>query len=138
MSSLIRREGGEGTLSVPEDAERLPSPFWGRSGMTPAMDLYETDEDVVVKVAIPGIDPDDIDVTMQENTLIIKGEIEREEETDKEYVRRERSYGRFCRSLTLPGLSADEAKAEYENGVLTLNFPKREEERSKRIRVESR
>lgn len=138
MSSLIRREGGEGTLSVPEDAERLPSPFWGRSGMTPAMDVYETDEDVVVKVAIPGIDPDDIDVTMQENTLIIKGEIEREEETVKEYVRRERSYGRFCRSLTLPGLSADEAKAEYENGVLTLNFPKQEEERSKRIRVESR
>jgi HSP20 family protein len=106
--------------------------------MTPAMDVYETDEEVVVKVAVPGIDPDDLEVTVEENTLTIKGEIEREEETGKEYVRRERSYGRFYRSLTLPTLSADEAEAEYENGVLTLNFPKREEERRKRISVRSK
>lgn len=143
MSSLIRRDRGEDTVSFPEAGRRFPSSltgssFWGRGSMTPAMDVYETDEEVVVKVAVPGIDPDDLEVTVEENTLTIKGEIEREEETGKEYVRRERSYGRFYRSLTLPTLSADEAEAEYENGVLTLNFPKREEERRKRISVRSK
>ncbi|MFO7917801.1 MAG: Hsp20/alpha crystallin family protein [Anaerolineae bacterium] len=137
MSSLIRREPSEGRVSFPETG-RLLSPFWGRGGMTPAMDVYETDKDVVVKVAIPGIDPDDIDVTVEEQTVTIKGEIEREEEEEKEYVRRERAYGRFYRSITLPTLSADEAQAEYENGILTLNFPKREEERAKRIEVRSK
>lgn len=142
MSSLIRRERGEDRVSASETGRLLSpfteSPFWGRGGMTPAMDVYETDEEVVVKIAIPGIDPDDIDLTMEENTLTIKGEIEREEEVEKEYVRRERAYGRFYRSLTLPGLSAEDAEAEYENGVLTLSFPKREEQRRKRISVKSK
>jgi len=142
MSSLIRREPGEGTVSFPEtDRFMTPfteNPFWGRGGMSPAMDVYETDEEVVVKVAIPGIDPDDIDVTVEEHTVTIKGEIEREEETDKEYVRRERAYGRFYRSLTLPKLSADGAQAEYENGILTLSFPKQEEDKRKTVRIESK
>ena len=94
MSSLIRKERGEDAVSFAEGGRRFPSPFtgssfWGRGSMTPAMDVYETDEEVVVKVAIHGIDPDDIDVTVKENTLTIKGEIEREAaETEKEYVRR--------------------------------------------------
>ncbi|MFP3896929.1 MAG: Hsp20/alpha crystallin family protein [Anaerolineales bacterium] len=139
MNSLVRREPSESRVAFPGTG-RFPSPFmespfWGRGGMTPAMDVYETDEEVVVKVAIPGIDPDDIDVTVEEHTLTIKGEIEREEEEDKDYLRRERTYGRFYRSLTLPTLSADDVQAEYENGILTLCFPKREEERAKRITV---
>lgn len=142
MSSLIRREPNEKGVSFPEAKRFLSpfteSPFWGRGGMTPAMDVYETDEEVVVKVAIPGIDPDDIDVTVEEHTLTIKGEIEHEEEEDKDYLRRERAYGRFYRSITLPTLSADDARAEYENGILTLNFPKREEQRPKAIKVETK
>lgn len=142
MSSLIRREPEQGGVSFPETGRFLSpfmeSPFWGRGGMTPAMDVYETDEEIVVKVAIPGIDPDDIDVTVEEHTLTIKGNVEREGEEDKDYLRRERAYGRFYRSLTLPTLSADDAQAEYENGILTLSFPKREEERTKRIEVRSR
>ncbi|MEA3407462.1 MAG: Hsp20/alpha crystallin family protein [Chloroflexota bacterium] len=142
MSSLIRREPGEGAVAFPE-VGRFPSlftesPFWGWGDMTPAMDVYETDEEVVVKVAIPGIDPDDIDVTVEENTLTIKGEIEREEETDRDYVRRERAYGRFYRSLTLPGLSSNKAEGEYENGVLTLTFPKPEEQRRKTIKIQAK
>lgn len=142
MSSVIRREPEESGVSFPETG-RFPSPFtespfWGRGGMTPAMDVYETDEEVVVKVAVAGIDPDDIDVTVEEHTLTIKGEIEREEEEGKDYLRRERAYGRFYRSLTLPTLSADDARAEYENGILTLSFPKREEQKPKAIKVKTK
>ncbi len=88
---------------------------------------------------MPGIDPDDLDITVTKNTLVIKGEMRKEEETEEErYHLRERRYGRFARSITLPtSVDADHIEANYENGVLILYLPKTEEMKPKRIEVHS-
>jgi HSP20 family protein len=101
------------------------------------VDLYETDEDVVAKMALPGIDMDDIDVSVARNTLTIKAETKAEEEVEEDrYLCRERRFGTYARSLTLPvAVEADEAEATYENGVLTLRLPKVEEAKPKTIEV---
>jgi HSP20 family protein len=88
---------------------------------------------------VPGIKPEDLDITVTKNTLTIKGEVRQEEEKEEErYHLRERRYGRFARSITLPtSVDADEIEANYENGVLTLRLPKTEEVKPKRIEVKS-
>ena len=106
----------------------------------PAVDMYQTDDAVVVKSAIPGIKPEDIDISITGDTLTIKGETRVEEEVNEEnYIRRERRYGSFCRSLALPlPVVTDKAEAEFENGVLTLTLPKAEEVKPKAIKIKAK
>jgi len=107
---------------------------------TLAVDMYETDEDVVVKTSVPGVKPEDIDITITGDTLTIKGEVKAEEKIERaNYIRQERRYGAFSRSLTLPtSVVAEKAKAEFENGVLTLTLPKSEEVKPKTIKVKAK
>jgi HSP20 family protein len=107
---------------------------------TLAVDMYETDEAVVVKTATPGVDPDDIDISITGDTLTIKGETRVEKEVEEErYVCRERRYGAFSRSLAIPvAIKADEAEAEFEDGILTLTLPKAEEVKPKAIKVRAK
>jgi HSP20 family protein len=107
---------------------------------TLAVDMYETDEAVVVKTAVPGADPEDIDISITGDTLTIQGEIKAEEEIEEaDCVCRERPSGAFSRSLTIPvWVEAGEAEAEFEDGILTLTLPKSEELKPKAIKVKSR
>jgi HSP20 family protein len=116
---------------------RAPAPFagWAPGGL--AVDMYETDEIVVIKTAIPGVNAEEIDVSVTGDTLTIRAETKEEAEIQREnYLRRERRFGSCCRSVTLPGgLETEKAEADYTDGVLTLTFPKAEEVRPKSIKV---
>ena len=105
-----------------------------------AVDMYETDDSVVVKSAIPGIAAQDLDISITGDTLTIKGETKAEKEIKEEnYICRERRYGAFSRSLAIPvQIEADEAEAAFENGILTLTLPKAEEIKPKTIQVKTK
>ena len=112
------------------------------SGVVP-VDVYQTDEDVVVKATMPGVKPEDINISITGETLTVEGEVREEFETgDEKGLRfhvRERRYGSFYRSLTLPTMvEADKASAEFENGILTLTLPKIEEVKPKTITVKTK
>jgi len=124
---------------------RTLRPFWperwwpsARTGFaTPAVDLYEEKDDIVVKAELPGMEKDNIEVNLSGNRLTIKGEKKEEEEVKKEgYYRSERSYGSFLRTLELPAeVQADKVKAAFQNGVLEIRLPKSEEAKKKEIQV---
>jgi HSP20 family protein len=92
----------------------------------PSMDISETKDSMVVKIEVPGMDQKDIEVSLQENLLTIKGEKKQEkEEKDERYHRVERSYGAFTRSTRLPvGVDASKVSAAFKNGLLTVTLPK--------------
>jgi HSP20 family protein len=118
---------------------RAPVPFaWGEGSL--AVDMYETDDSVVIRTAIPGVKAEDINVSVTGDTLTIKAETAEEEEVKREnYLRRERRFGSYCRSVALPGgLEADKADADYSDGILTLTLPKAEEVKPKSIAVKSK
>jgi HSP20 family protein len=122
-----------------EDALIRPgwfAPAWGASEMLP-VDMYETEDQVVVKATVPGVKPEEIDVTVTGDLLTIKGEFKHEEKTEKpNYLRQERRFGSFCRQVGLPvGVNAEKAKASFENGVLTLEMPKVEAAKTKTVKV---
>jgi HSP20 family protein len=106
---------------------------------TLAVDMYETDDAVVVKSAIPGIKAEDLDISVTGDTLTIKGETKTDEEIKEEnYLYRERRYGSFCRALSIPvPVVTNKAEAEFENGMLTLTLPKAEEVKPKAIKVKA-
>ncbi len=114
-------------------------PSVGGGMAEPMLDVYETGNDLVVKAALPGIKPEDVDITVTGDVLTITGEVKEEtEQNDKNYLRRERRYGSFSRSVSLPeGLETDKADAKFENGVLTLTIPKAEEIKPKKIQVQA-
>ena len=95
---------------------------------------------MVVKTSLPGVKPEDVDVTISGDILTIKGEVKTEEEVEQaNYLRQERRYGSFQRSLQLPeSLKADQAEARFDNGVLTLTIPRAEEARPRTIKVETK
>lgn len=92
----------------------------------PAVDVYETDDEVVVKVSLPGANREDINITAQEDSLTIRGESKQEEKVDEEgYYRRELRYGSFSRTIPLPAtVNADAITAKFADGVLTVRAPK--------------
>lgn len=102
-----------------------------------ALDVSESEGEYTVKASIPGINPDDLDITFAGKTVTIKGEYKEEEtKEDKHYHLRERRYGSFTRSISLPtSVESDNIEARYEAGVLTLRLPKTEEVKPKRISV---
>jgi HSP20 family protein len=113
---------------------RTPSVF---SGWTPTIDLYEDQDNVLVKVELPGMTKETIEVTLHEGTLSISGERKTERKVEKADVyRSERFFGRFQRAISLPTpVAADKVKAEYKDGVLTVTLPKTEEAKPKQINV---
>ena len=109
-------------------------------GVGVAVDMMETKDDVIVKVAVPGIKPEDIDISVTGELLTVKGEFKAEQKTEgSNYIRQERRFGAFERTLSLPTqVVADRAKAEFENGVLTLTLPKAEDVKPKTIKVKAK
>ena len=105
---------------------------------TPVADVYETKDNLFVKVEIPGLTEKDIDITVEANVLTIQGERKIEEEKEeKGYFRMERAYGKFLRAFTLPpNILTDKVNATYNNGVLELILPKKEEAKPKQIKLE--
>jgi HSP20 family protein len=103
----------------------------------PAVDIFETENSIVLKAELPGVDPKDVEVRVEDNTLYLKGERKFEKETKEEnYHRIERSYGSFARSFVLPNsMDAEKVAAEYQDGLLTLTLPKREEAKPKTIKI---
>ena len=103
----------------------------------PAVDIYEDEHNITLKVEVPGLDPKDVDVRLEGNTLTIKGERKFEkEEKEENFHRLERRYGSFVRSFTLPDtVDTDNVKADYENGVLKVQLAKRAEAKPKQIKV---
>src|SRR5262249_23674817 len=108
----------------------------GFMGQLP-LDVVESDNDIVVKASVPGFKPEDINITVTGDTLTIQGETKVEKKEEKQnYLLQERRFGTFKRSFSLPmGVQADKAKADFENGVLTLTLPKAEEVKPKQIKV---
>jgi len=118
---------------------RLPS-FRGNEdlGITSlGLDVYETNDSYVVKAAIPGVDPDKVDISVEDDVLTIRGEHEQKDQVNEgSYVRRELRYGSFERSLRLPPtVDADKAQANFENGVLRLTLPKKPEARARSFKI---
>jgi len=149
MSNLVRWEPFNELMTLREAMDRLfeesvvrPREGWlaaPREGAL-SVDMYETDEDVVVKASVPGIKAEDLDISITGDTLTIKGETKAEEEVEEEnYIYRERRYGSFSRSLTVPTpVVAEQAEAEFEDGILTLTLPKAEEVKPKSIEVKTK
>jgi len=120
---------------------RMPHESDGADGVfAPAMDIYETPDKIGVKASMPGVKPENIDISIDQDTLLIKGETKSEQETkDEKYVRRECRYGTFSRSVALPaGLKIDKAEATMENGVLTLEIPKAEEVKPRTVKIKAK
>jgi HSP20 family protein len=103
----------------------------------PTVDVFEEKDDIVVKAELPGMEKDNIEVSLSDHTLTLKGEKKKEEEIKKEnYYRAERSYGSFLRTLELPAdIRPDKVKASFKNGVLEIRMPKTEEAKAKEIKV---
>jgi HSP20 family protein len=118
-----------------EDQEERPAPRWA-----PALDVVESSDAYHIDVEVPGLRPEDIDVTVDQGMLTVQGERRSEQETrDRQYHRIERRYGVFRRSITLPShVDADRVDATYDNGVLRLTVPKIEAAQPKRITVQPR
>ena len=125
-----------------DDTYQWPFRFVATNGgaAQPAIDVSETDDQVLVKAVMPGVKPEDLDINISGNTLTIKGETKEEhEDKNGKYYHRECYYGNFARSITIPtDLKADKAEANLENGVLTLSIPKAEELKPKTIKVKTK
>jgi HSP20 family protein len=107
-------------------------------GLSPSVDIYEDPDAVVVKAELPGMGKADIEVNISNNVVTITGEKKAEEKVEKsDYYRLERSYGRFSRSLRLPGeVLSEQAKASFKDGVLEIRVPKTEESKQKKRKID--
>ena len=105
---------------------------------SPAVDVYDSKDSILVKADLPGLNKDEIDINVEDDTLTIRGEKKQEERRqEKGYVREERSYGSFYRALTLPSsVETQKVSAHYKNGVLEITLPKKEEAKPKQIKVD--
>jgi HSP20 family protein len=112
---------------------------WHTSSM-PAIDMYQTDSEVVVKASLPGMKAEDVQINMTGDLLTIKGEMKQTDETKKkDYHFREQRWGAFERSVRLPiAIVSDKSKAEFEDGVLTVTLPKAEELKPKLITIKAK
>ncbi|HXY23144.1 MAG TPA: Hsp20/alpha crystallin family protein [Candidatus Acidoferrum sp.] len=144
MRTIARWEPFRGVTTLQDQINRLFNETFERKGeesslsaWAPAVDIYETEQELVVKADLPDVDPKDLDIRVENNLLTIRGERKFEKKVSEEnYLRVERSYGSFARSFTLANTVNSEAiKADYQNGVLTLTIPKREEAKPKQIKV---
>ena len=146
MSSTISRwESFRGLGTLQDQVNRLFEDSFARNRSTqadlaswaPAVDIYETESELVVKADLPDVQEKDIDVRVENNTLTIHGERKFENEVHQDkYLRVERAYGTFTRSFSLPNtISTEGIRAEYHNGVLSVHMPKREESKPKQVKI---
>ena len=144
MRAIARWEPFRGVTTLQDQISRLLNEGFERGGQesslsawAPAVDIYETEHELVVKADLPDIDPKDLDIRVENNILTIRGERQFEKNVNQEnYLRVERAYGSFARSFTLANtVYAEAIKADYQNGVLTLTIPKKEEAKPKQIKV---
>jgi HSP20 family protein len=147
MTNLTRWEPAREMMTLREAMDRLFDDAFTRSfslerngGSTwgaPAIDMFQTDNEVVVKAALPGIKPEQVQINVTGDVLTIRGETKQQEEKkDKTWQIREHRWGAFERSLRLPtNVIADKAKADFENGILTIMLPKSELVKPKTITV---
>jgi HSP20 family protein len=142
--SLSRFEPFRGVSTFQDQINRFFHEAFDRSSdeanltpWAPAVDIYETEHQLVVKAELPDIKPEELDIRVENNILTIRGERKFEKKVDeKNYLRVERSYGSFSRSFSLANTVNTEAiQADYKNGVLTLSIPKPEEAKPKQIKV---
>jgi len=121
FNETVRNQGDESALTA-----------WA-----PAVDIYETPNELVVKADLPEVDEKDIDVRVENNLLTIRGERKFDKTVSEDnYLRIERTYGAFSRSFSLPNtVNAEAIQAQYKNGVLTVNLPKREETKPRQVKV---
>jgi HSP20 family protein len=133
-----------GATTLQEQFNRVFGDVVGRTGeesnltpWAPEVDIYETENELVVKADLPDVNPQDLDIRVENNILTIRGERKFDKKVNEDnYLRIERSYGSFSRSFSLANSVKSEAiKADYQNGVLTLSLPKREEAKPKQIKV---
>ena len=146
MSNLTRWEPMREMMSLREAMDRLfddaftrPISVSGVSGM-PAVDMYQTNDDVIVKATLPGLKPEDVDITVTGETLTLRGEFKQEnEQKESSYHIRESRFGSFERSILLPtDVKADKAKADFEDGILTITMPIAEEVKPKSIMIKAK
>src|SRR5437899_8871402 len=144
MRTLTQWEPFLGATTLKEQVNRLFNNVLERTGeessltaWAPSVDIYETERELVVKADLPEVDPKDLDIRVENNLLTIRGERKFEKNVNQEnYLRVERAFGSFARSFTLANtVNTDAIKAGYQNGVLTLSIPKREEAKPKQIEV---
>jgi HSP20 family protein len=144
--SMIRWEPFNELMSLRQAMDRLfedsfvtPSRAFGRMDVVMPVDMYQTENEVVVKTAIPGVKREDVDITITGDTVSIKGEKKADEKIKREdYIYQEHRYGAFSRTVNLPGgLDTSKAEASFEDGVLTLTIPKSEEVKPKQIKVKA-
>jgi HSP20 family protein len=121
-----------------EDSFVRPTRLWeGASGAYLPLDVYTTKDAVVIRASVPGVNPDDVEITVEGNTVTLRGETKAPME-DGSYLLQEQRYGPFARSIDLGiPVQADKAEAAFRDGVLTLTIPKAEEIKPKIIRVRS-
>ena len=144
MSSITRWDTYSGLAGLQDEVNRLFESSFSRrrdhstlTSWAPAVDIFETENELVVKADLPEVQEKDIDVRVENNMLTVRGERKFEEKTEKEnYLRVERTYGTFSRSFSLPNTVNNEAiQAHYNNGVLTITLPKRAESKPKQVKV---
>jgi HSP20 family protein len=142
--SVLRWDPFQDLLSLQDEMNRVFDRAFGQTtreqgmrGWAPALDIAERKDAYLVAVELPGVNPDDIDVTLENNLLTIQGERRQaQDSSEQRYHRIERAYGGFRRSVSLPSsVEADAIQASYDNGVLHLLVPKAEEAKPRRIAV---
>jgi HSP20 family protein len=147
MSNLTRWEPVREMMTLREAMDRLfddafTRPINLRDGgwSAPAVDMYQTDDEVVVKAALPGFKADEVQINITGDVLTVRGEMKHEEEKkEKAWHIREHRWGTFERSIALPTtVTADKAVADFENGILTITLPKAEEVKPKTITVKAK
>jgi len=144
MRTLSRFEPFRGASTLQDQLNRVFNDVFERAGdessltsWAPAVDIFETEHELVVKADLPDVDPKDLDIRVENKILTIRGERKFEKKvSEDEYLRVERAYRSFSRSFSLANtVNAEAIKADYQNGVLTLTIPKREEAKPKQIKV---
>jgi len=148
MSNLTRWEPAREMMTLREAMDRLFDDAFTRpvsirdgwSMATPAIDMYQTDNDVVVKASLPGIKSEEVQINITGEMLTLKGEVKQEEERkDRAWHIREQRFGSFERSVVLPtDVKSDKAQAVFENGILTITLPKADEVRPRTINIKAK
>jgi HSP20 family protein len=142
--ALVRWDPGRELDSLQSDMNRLFDGFFGSRGpgangrrWIPAMDLAETEDHLVLRADLPGMDEEDLEIEIKDRVLTVAGERRSEHEaTDEGFYRVERAFGRFSRSLSLPdGIDADRVSANFDRGVLEVKIPKPEETKPHRVEI---
>ena len=147
MNNLTRWEPAREMMTLREAMDHLfndafTRPFstmrdGGANWSSPAIDMYQTENDVVVKAAVPGFKADEVQINVTGDVLTIKGELKQEEEKkERSWQIREHRWGAFERSISLPtAVTSDKARADFENGILTITLPKSERVKPRTITI---